>query len=707
MGEMDLAIQEFLIESQENLDELDRDLIAIEKDPAGREPLDSIFRTFHTIKGTCGFFDFPRLETLTHAGEGLLADLRDGQLDWSPAITGVLLDLVAAVRRHLAAIERSGNELEQDDPRLIEALARLRQPGRTIPAQPITPAPASAIAPPRVDDGPPSPGQGEGTIRVDVGLLDKLMNLVGELVLARNQIFRHADAEHTSLIQGAAQRLSLIICELQEGVMRTRMQPIGTLWSRFPRVVRDLALHCGKEVRLEMVGKATGMDKRILEAIKDPLTHLIRNAIDHGIEPPAERLAAGKPAEGTISLRAYHEGGLVNIEIRDDGAGIAAARIKQEALERHLIPAEQVARLDDRNLLRLVFLPGFSTALAVTSVSGRGVGLDVVRTNVERIGGTVDLESEPGGGTTFKVKIPLTLAIIPALIVTSGGDRYAIPQVSLLELVRLEGDDACRRVEWLQGGALYRLRGELLPLVDLNRILGGAPLPPPAPGVDPVVNIVVVEADNRRFGLVVPEVNDTEEIVVKPLARQLKRISMYSGTTIMGDGRVALILDVAGIARTVGIDARGEERERPRSDGSAEAKRSFLLVGLGDGRRVALPLGAVSRLEEIGAGSVEATIDREVVQYRGGLLPLLRLSERFAGATPARDRLPLVVASHDGRDVGLVVDSILDIVSEASEVQDLGKGPGILGTAVLQRRATDLLDVRWLIHEPSPATNGR
>ena len=728
MGEMDLAIQEFLIESRENLDQLDRDLIAIEKDPGSREMLDSIFRTFHTIKGTCGFFDFPRLETVSHAGEGLLCDLREGRLAWSPAITGILLELVDVVRRHLAGIERTGTELEEDDPLLVEALGRLRERGRdmsgpptvpgpgsiAIPARPVARAAAAATPSPGLApasrgepaDEPPAASPSEGTIRVDVGLLDKLMNLVGELVLARNQILRFTVDDNAPSIHGAVQRLSLITSELQEGVMRTRMQPIGNLWNRFPRLVRDLSLHCGKRAKIEMVGKATGLDKTVLEAIKDPLTHLIRNAIDHGIELPEERLAVGKPAEGTIHLRAYHEGGLVNIEIHDDGAGIAPSRIKQKALERNLIAPEQAARLDDRDLLQLIFRPGFSTAETVTSVSGRGVGLDVVKTNVERIGGTVDLQSEPGQGTTFKVKIPLTLAIIPAMIVTSGGDRYAIPQVSLLELVRLEGEDACRRIEWIQGVPLYRLRGELLPLVDLNRILGGAPPEPPGPGVDPVAIIVVLQADNRRFGLVVPEVNDTEEIVVKPLARQLKQIPIFSGATIMGDGRVALILDVLGIARAAGMNARGGDCECARSDVAADATRSFLLIGLGDGRRLALPLEVVSRLEEIDAGTVETTVNREVVQYRGGILPLVRLSERFAGATAPRDRLQVVVASDNGRDVGFVVESILDIVSATPEVRDLGNSPGILGTAVLQRRVTDLLDVPFLIHEPAAAMKG-
>jgi len=728
MGEMDLAIQEFLIESRENLDQLDRDLIAIEKDPGSRETLDRMFRTFHTIKGTCGFFDFPRLETVTHAGEGLLCDLREGRLAWSLAITGILLELVDVVRRHLAGIERTGTELEEDDSFLVEALGRLRDRGHDTSGPPIVPGPGSIATPARPvaraaaaatpfsglapasrgepADGSPAASPSEGTIRADVGLLDKLMNLVGELVLARNQIFRFTVDDHTSSIQGAVQRLSLITSELQEGVMRTRMQPIGNLWNRFPRLVRDLSLQCSKRAKIEMVGKTTGLDKTVLEAIKDPLTHLIRNAIDHGIEFPEERLAVGKPAEGTIHLRAYHEGGLVNIEIHDDGAGVAPSRIKQKALERNLISPEQAARLDDRDLLRLIFQPGFSTAETVTSVSGRGVGLDVVKTNVERIGGTVDLQSEPGQGSTFKVKIPLTLAIIPAMIVTSGGDRYAIPQVSLLELVRLEGEDACRRIEWIQGVPLYRLRGELLPLVDLNRILGGAPPQPPAPGVDPVANIVVLQADNRRFGLIVTEVIDTEEIVVKPLARQLKQIPIYSGATIMGDGRVALILDVLGIARTAGMNAQGGECACARSDVAADATRSFLQIGLGDGRRLALPLEVVSRLEEIDAGTVETTVNREVVQYRGGILPLVRLAERFGGPTAPRDRLQVVVASDNGRDVGFVVESILDIVSATPEVRDLGKSPGILGTAVLQRRVIDLLDVPSLIHGPAATMKG-
>lgn len=702
MSEMDLAIQEFLAESRENLDQLDRDLIAMETDPEGREALDSIFRTFHTIKGTCGFFDFPNLESVTHAAESLLSDLREGQLGWSAAITGVLLHVDDVVRQNLESIGRTGSEVAGNHSRLIATLDGLRThapgpvaaPPSVPPAGPIPTHDLPGLAdrdaapseppPHEHSDDPSGFSPGEGTIRVDVSLLDKLMNLVGELVLTRNQIFRLNAAETPPSVQSAALRLNLITSELQEGVMRTRMQPIGNLWNRFPRIVRDLSLQCRKKVGIEMVGKETGLDKAILEAIKDPLTHLLRNAIDHGIEPPEDRLAAGKTAEGTIHLRAYHEGGMVNIEIRDDGAGISPARIRQKALERGLVTAEQASRLDDREALRLIFVPGFSTAATVTSVSGRGVGMDVVKTNVEKIGGTVDLQSEPGQGTTFRVKIPLTLAIIPALIVTSRGDRFAIPQVSLLELVRLEGEEVCRKIEWIQGVALYRLRGDLLPLVDIEKLLGRgvSPVGAPGPPADPAVNIVVLQSDNRRFGLVVPEINDTEEIVVKPLARQLKGLSLFSGTTIMGDGRVALILDVLGLARGAGMVAQKSPREQARADPAGEAARPFLLIGLGDGSRLALPLGSVSRLEEIDAGAIETSIHREVVQYRGGILPLVRLSERFAGVATTRDRLQVVIASDGGRDVGFVVEDILDIVSEDPKIQDLGRGPGVLGSTL-------------------------
>jgi two-component system chemotaxis sensor kinase CheA len=559
----------------------------------------------------------------------------------------------------------------------------------------------------------------DSNIRVDVGLLDKLMNLVGELVLARNQILQFSSTQQDTSFLNTSQRLNLITTELQEGVMKTRMQPIGNIWSKFPRVVRDLATSCGKQVNIEMEGKETELDKTIIESIKDPLTHLVRNAVDHGVESPEKRLAAGKSPEGHLFLRAFHEGGQVNIEISDDGAGIDLERVKQKALEKGLVTPDQAARLSDRELLNLLFLPGFSTAEKVTNVSGRGVGMDVVKTNIEKIGGTVDIQNHVGHGTTLKIKIPLTLAIIPALIVTSHGDRYAIPQVSLLELVRLEGEQARKGIEQIHGAAVYRLRGKLLPLVTLNHELRVE-----ESGLERqvaennAVNIVVLQADDRHFGLVVDEINDTEEIVVKPLGKQLKGISTFAGATIMGDGQVALILDVLGLAQRANVVSEVRDRSVGEKAAEMESRHDdgeslLLLRGPHDGR-MAMPLSLVARLEEFARTAVEKAEGRHVVQYRGQILPLIHLSSALAerrqqprdsgphepGAED--DKIQVVVYIDQGRSVGLVVDRILDIAHEEVKIQKHSGRHGTLGTMVVQGRVTELLDLKGIIRTADP-----
>jgi two-component system chemotaxis sensor kinase CheA len=470
---------------------------------------------------------------IAHVGENLLCRLRDGKLTPNPTITTALLSMLDAVRQILSCIEKNGgDEGEVDYSALVERLTVLTHgdEGSTVAAE--AKLAASAVAPTwagdseadpsnrigdiLIDSGKVAPeavaqaaqqqksgdtrklgeilvqqgtlkpedlnealktqsesrGVTDSTIRVDVGLLDRLMNLVGELVLARNQVLQHTATQQDNSFVATAQRLNLITTELQEGLIKTRMQPIGTVWSKFPRVVRDLASACGKQIRLEMEGKETELDKTIIEAIKDPLTHIVRNSADHGIETPDIRVASGKPTEGCLRLRAFHEGGQVNIEISDDGAGIDPEKVKAKALSKALVTAEQASQMGERELTNLVFLPGFSTAERITNVSGRGVGMDVVKTNIERIGGTVDIQSRRGAGTTLKIKIPLTLAIIPALVVTSGGERYAIPQVSLLESLRLDGEQARKGIEHIHGTPFYRLRGDLLPLVYLNEELG-------------------------------------------------------------------------------------------------------------------------------------------------------------------------------------------------------------------------------------------
>ena len=745
-------INDLLIESFEGLDRFDRELLVIENGASTPETMNIIFRVIHTIKGTAGCLGLGRIESLAHVGENLLSCVREGKVSASSELISALLALSDALRDSLRFLETHGAESTTVYTEVIARLQRL-QPGATKPPMPegfglfgetnpsipVAASASAAVAPPAAalvpqvssavvaltpaetpsatgtrntfrDSAAPMEAArhsvSESAIRVDVVQLDKLMNLVGELVLARNQIVQNATQLDPAALLTAAQRLNLITTELQESVMKTRMQPIGNIWGKFPRIVRDLSAELHKQVKLEMFGNETELDRTIIESIKDPLTHVIRNSIDHGIETPEKRLAKGKPAEGTLVLRAFHEGGQVNIEIVDDGAGISVERVKAKAIERQLISVEHAARMSDREAMNLIFAPGLSTAEKVTNVSGRGVGMDVVKTNIEKIGGSIDVKSERDRGTTLKIKIPLTLAIIPALIVTSRGERFAIPQVSLLELVRLEPEQVQSSIETLCDAPVYRLRGQLLPLCYLDRELALHSVRPDFQRKLDAINIVVLEADGRPFGIVVDEVNDTEEIVVKPLGKQLKGLSCFAGATIMGDGKVALILDVLGLAQQANVI--GEVRERAltaESDlaNTASDKQTLLVVDAGSGGRVAIPLSAVARLEEIPRARIEKSGRQDVVQYRGEILPLRRVDEFLAGnydsTQTLADPMQVVVYAENNHRVGLVVDRITDIVEETVSVRRDAKGPGILGSIVVQNKVTDLLDVSALLRE--------
>ncbi len=741
---MDEIVKEFLIESSENLDRLDQELVKLESEPSSKELLASIFRTIHTIKGSCSFLGFPRLEKLAHAGESLLSRLRDGDLVLTEPIASALLAMVDAVRQMLGAIENSGQDGTEDYADLIERMAELQKPlpSGSAPSDQCQPssAPSSAMnqpenaqarqgnqeasAPKIPEDAPPcsdsaavtiappreppakvtadasNPSTAGETIRVAVNLLDCLMNLVGELVLARNQLLQFHNRVPDAGFQAVCQRTNLVTTELQEQVMKTRMQPIENIWNKFPRTVRDLALHRGKDVRLEMEGQNTELDRTVIEAIRDPLTHLVRNAIDHGLEMPDARKRAGKDTVGVLRLRAFHEGGQVNIEVSDDGAGLNRERIRQKAVEHGLLSSQTAASAADHELFQLIFLPGFSTAEKVTSVSGRGVGMDVVRTGVEKIGGTVDVQSADGKGTNIRIKIPLTLAIIPALMIASGGERFAIPQASLLELIRLEAGTG---IEMVHGAPVYRLRGRLLPLVYLNAELQIDPRVPAATA-DSTLNIAVLQADGREFGLVVDDIIDTEEIVVKPLAKQLRGIKAYSGANILGDGRVALILDIPGLARRARVISESREHAAKLADfgrESAAGQDALLVVECGDRSRMAIPLSLVSRLEEFPTTAVEPTGTMEVIQYRGQIMPLVRLSRVVSGVEPrsegAESSLQVVVSGQADRSVGLVVDKILDIVDEHPRVEKRSRRYGVLGSSVVQQRVTEVLDVPALV----------
>ncbi|MBI5385506.1 MAG: chemotaxis protein CheW [Verrucomicrobia bacterium] len=726
---MDDIVKEFLVESRENLDRVERDLVALEKDPNTPGLIAGIFRGVHTIKGGSGFLGLAKVESVSHAGENLLSRLRDGKLVLTAEAVTTLLALSDALRQCLDGVEHTGHEPEQDFAALLSKLAAL-QSGQAAPvaANPTNPAnstnstnpsdvvpppapsaktePAHPAAPASAPATSPGAGASESNVRVDVGLLDKLMDLVGELVLARNQIVQLTSGREDSAFNAASQRLNLVTTELQEEVMKTRLQPIGNIWSKFPRVVRDMAQELRKQVRLEMDGQQTELDRTIIEAIKDPLTHLVRNAIDHGIETPAQRREAGKPETGVLFLRAYHEGGQVNIEISDDGRGIDLARVKAKAVEKALITPDQALRLSDREALQLIFLPGLSTAQKVTNVSGRGVGMDVVKTNIEKVGGSVDLQTEKDRGSTVKIKIPLTLAIIPALMVTSGGDCYAIPQVSLVELVRLDGGQARKGIETIMGTPVYRLRGNLLPIVSLSQVLGNAPCDF---SKAEAVNVVVLQADDRQFGLVVDQINDTQEIVVKPLGKHLKGLAVFAGATILGDGKVALILDVLGLAQNARVLSKTRERklteQAEATDGAQLARQNLLLFSLGEDRRLAIDLGTVGRLEKFPRNTVERAGSQEVVQYRGQIMKLMRLSDCLSypglDGEPG-DSMQVVVYSEHGRSVGLIVGRILDIVEDAVRLQSDDARAGVLGKAVIQGRVTELIDVPGLVRSFNP-----
>jgi two-component system, chemotaxis family, sensor kinase CheA len=769
MGQNDDMIKEFLVESYENLDRLDREFLVLEKDPTNNDTLSSIFRTIHTIKGTCGFFGLLRLQSLTHAGENLLSKLRDGKLILNGDMANALLAMVDAVRGMLGAVEETGSdgtadhgpliarlhalleeqptqltapasevkEIKKESPgagagagassagpltAMFEAANAKREAEAAAAAQTKAAAPAAPVAPPpksesaaKAEGNAAKSGDAAGgsladtTIRVEVNILDQLMNLVGELVLARNQILQFSQISADQNYVRTTQRLSALTSELQESVMKTRMQPIGNVWSKFPRVVRDLSASCNKQVRVEMQGKETELDKTLIEAIKDPLTHIVRNSVDHGIEKPEVRIAAGKPAEGVLLLKAFHEGGQVAIEISDDGGGINTKRVVDKALEKGLITLEKAEKMSERDKVNLIFAPGFSTAEKVTNISGRGVGMDVVKTNIERIGGNVEVINRPGQGSTMRIKIPLTLAIIPALIVNSGGERFAIPQVSLVELLRLEPSDIQDSIEYIYGAPVYRLRGQLLPVVFLNRELGLR-----EHAHDSAMTMVILQAEHRRFCLMVEGVHDAQEIVVKPLSKILKSLSVYAGATIMGDGRVALILDVLGIAKRSHAVIKAAERQALENSNDqvnkAKAQSMLLFVSPDDGR-MAIAVSHIARLEEMDSSRVERAGDAEVIQYRGQILPLLRVfnllperrkEPRNPDCGVGEGLLQVVIHTHGERSVGLVVGRILDTVEQAIHIERAASRPGIIGCIVIQERVTELLDVEKLVSAAIP-----
>ena len=706
---MDDLTKEFLAESQEGLDRMERCLTELEMRPDDVGLLGEIFRAVHTIKGTTGFLGFDRLEKLAHAGEHLLGALRDGKLQASSELISGLLRLLDGLREILALIEETGSEgtrVGDEDGELIAELAMwngdappavaaaktevLEMALVTAPvaAEVGQDAPAAVVHPGTPALAEKTAAGSDKTIRIDVDVLNRMMNLVGELVLTRNQMLQSGMA--AASFPELARRLDSVTADLRETVMQARMQPVGNLFGKFPRMVRDLARTCGREVRVEFSGQETGLDKSLLEAIKDPLTHAVRNAVDHGIEAPTERVLAGKPAEGCLTLRAFHQSGSVVIEVSDDGAGIPIERVRAKAIERNLVTAEHAAGMSEREALQLIFLPGFSTAAAVTTVSGRGVGMDVVRANVEKVGGSVEVESRRGEGTTLRLRVPLTLAIVPSLVVRSGGQCFALPQSALVELVDVPEREFAQVVQRIGSSELYRLREHLLPMVRLDRLLG---LESESPKRQKGHYLAVLEAEGCRYGLVVDDLLSPEEIVVKPLSPVLREIGLFSGATVLGNGTLALILDVGATAARAGVKPVEQEieltgRERVVEDTAGE---SFLIFEDVRRERTALPLDVVERIESVPLNRIEYAGGRPLLQYRGELLPLEDRGEVLAELSPGGgERLATVlicgVATRGGRRCGMVVRQVLDVSQGTALSRD--NGPSDMDFALVKEKVT-------------------
>ncbi|HIJ92526.1 MAG: chemotaxis protein CheW [Rhodospirillales bacterium] len=739
---MDDLLNEFITETTENLAAVDVELVKFEQEPQNAEILQNIFRMVHTVKGTCGFLDLPRLEAVAHAGENVLGKFRDKELAVTPVAVTLILKCIDRIRELMTGLEETGEEPEGDDCQLIDELNALAGGRGAAPepaigeagifeaAEPLAdvetvnaagtrtatademlagmaaeraskqdqakPAiPALAAAGGKVPAAPEKEASvAAQSIRVNVNLLEALMALISELVLTRNQLLQMVRGYLDSEFQVPLQRLSHITSDLQEGVMKTRMQPIGNAWAQLPRVIRDLAVESGKKIELQMFGAETELDRQVLELIKDPLTHMVRNSSDHGIETPQERKQAGKPETGTLTLNAFHAGGHVIIEIADDGKGLDIERISNKIIANGLASEAEVEMMSDQQIAQYIFKPGFSTAEKVTGVSGRGVGMDVVCTNIEKISGTVELKTIAGKGATFTIKIPLTLAIVSTLIVESSGQRFAIPLISVLELVRTSSLSK-NTIEMINESPVLRLRDRLLPLVSLNGLLnlGGKNME-----IVDELFIVVIQVGTFTFGIIVDRVFDTEEIVIKPVAPILRNIPFFSGNTILGDGSVIMVLDPNGIAVAAGqtgvSDAKAVEATTA-AVGRKEEKSSMLVFRAGGAELKAVLLDLVARLEEIDMATVETSHGQQMIQYRGLLMPLIPFDPDHHWK--AEGRQPILVFTDRQRSMGLVVDEIVDIVEDILNIEISTNQPGLIGSAVINGKATDIIDAGYFL----------
>lgn len=812
---MDELVSEFLVETKDGLEVLDNDLISLEKDPDDRATIDNIFRAMHTIKGTCGFLGFQRLEKVAHAGENILDKIRDGKITAEPEIVSIILESVDQIKYLVEELEENEQEPDGQDDSLISRLnacaegtsasnddqqstpaveeislpesmtddaSTMLQEGEAasgsgdsadlqklfdeteclVDVESAQPEQASAgsgdsdelqklfdeteplvdqetpetkkesdvsvrpatdtkelqqlfdetkclveMEPPQAKKAPAkkpepkketvkkAPAASTQSIRVNLDVLEELMQQASELVLTRNQLLQILRRQEDSDFASALHQLNNITTELQERVMKTRMQPVGNAWSKLPRIVRDLANELNKKIELVMEGADTELDRQLLDAIKDPLTHMVRNSADHGLETPDIRRAKGKPEQGTIQLKAYQGGGYIIIEISDDGAGINPEKIREKAVEKGVITEQDAENMNDMQVLQLIFAPGFSTAEKITSVSGRGVGMDVVRSNIEKISGTVDLQSSLGKGSTFTIKIPLTLAIMPVLEVSACGQSFAIPQINVVEVVKTSEKNGTK-LEFINDKAVLRLRGKLLPLISLADILQ---LERQSDRVHKF--IVVCEVGGYNFGVIVGDVNDTEEIVVKAVAPVLKNIDLYAGYTILGSGDVIMILDPSGLARLVGENnstqhSSDEDDKRHLDDQIA----SFVLFKAGDKTPKLIPLELLSRLEEMDVSKIELSHGKPVIQYRDNWMHICKINDNYD--IPEEGIQEFLVFINGNRIFGIAVEEVMDIVRSPMKHNLESDKQGYLGSMVVNDKTCDVIDSSYYYNQIFP-----
>jgi two-component system chemotaxis sensor kinase CheA len=682
---MDDLLAEFVAESREMLEVLGGEIVAWEADPGDRTRLDSIFRFVHTVKGNCGFFDLPRLEALSHAAEDALADVRAGRRQADAALVSAVLGVIDRIADMVEAID-AGEALSDDsDDALIQAL------------EPADEAAAEIAAPTAAEIGPAArPAGPQRSIRLPVELLDRVMSGVSDMVLARNDLARRLREVPTDAsIEGPFERLSAIIAEVRDAMTRTRMQRIETLFVALPRLVRDLSAELGKQVMVDIEGGDVELDREMIETIRDPLTHVIRNAIDHGLETPAQRRAAGKREIGLLTLAARQSGNQIMIDIVDDGRGIDGGRLVEKAIAAGLIDAAEAARLSPRERCELIFEPGLSTADAVTAISGRGVGMDVVRANIERVGGAVELDSTPGVGTRLTIRVPLTLSIIPALTIGVAGQRFAIPRSSIEEIVHA-GEDAIELAE-LATATFARIRERRIPCVSLAAIFGVPSAPVAATSL-----VVLRLAGGDLFAVAVDELHDHEELVVKPIAPAVMATGLYAGTTLSDDGGPILLLDIAGVARAGGLSFEGQDRTsrsgQPGKNPSATHRDMVLLFIDLQGRRRAIRMTAVHRIDDVALDALQFSSAGAKVVIDDRLLPLagagLDIRHSDLADLPG-GKVRLFRLSDGTREIAYALRRVTDIARLEGEIAPADMPGEVEGVTLIGGEPAEIIDAHW------------